>query len=616
MIKNILPLLLLFAVIAMFAGCSDRDIIPPEKHVYITYNILGRGTITGKMHQSVLPGEDGTEVTAVADDGYVFDGWSDGVESPTRQETNVEENIYVVARFVPFTYRVTYSAQTGGSVVGKAEQHVEKGGVCEEVTAVPDEGYVFVSWSDGITDATRKDKEVLQDLEITASFTVKIYTFHYMALGFGRGHIEGPTRQTVSYGEDAEEVVAVAEEGSVFMGWSDGWIYNRRKDVNVRFENTFNFIVAEFTFLYQIDYIAEEGGHIEGLSRQFILHGQDGDEVEVVPDEGYEFVAWSDGRTTAKRQAIEPRENKTYTATFRKRKLWIKYLHEGGSIIGNPTQSVVYGEDAAPVEAVADEGYFFLKWSDGLTDPVRHDTNIRENTTLTAIFRKHILTVEYRTRGYGRVLGKVTQTVPYHGSTTPVEAVPYDAGYYFVEWSDGVKDSVRQDFNLEEDLCVYAIFKSDVVEIMVSYFVMGGGKIIGPNEQLVLRGEDAEQVEAVPDEGYYFVQWTDGNENPVRQDRNILRYTRIGAIFKEIEFDSQNEPLLSIGNNAFAKNGSLTQVQVRRDALVNGTITEIGEKVFDECTNLTLIEVPAGSFGKYKTDKNWERYSSLLSGTL
>lgn len=39
-----------------------------------------------------------------------------------------------------------------------------------EVTAVPDEGYVFVKWSDGVSDKTRTDTDFTQNVDVTAVF--------------------------------------------------------------------------------------------------------------------------------------------------------------------------------------------------------------------------------------------------------------------------------------------------------------------------------------------------------------------------------------------------------------------------------------------------------------
>lgn len=55
-----------------------------------------------------------------------------------------------------------------------------------EVTAVPDEGYVFVKWSDGVTDKTRTDVDFKQNVDVTAIFaaaSIKISSAGKAVLG-------------------------------------------------------------------------------------------------------------------------------------------------------------------------------------------------------------------------------------------------------------------------------------------------------------------------------------------------------------------------------------------------------------------------------------------------
>lgn len=59
---------------------------------------------------------------------------------------------------------------------------------------------------------------------------------------------------------------------------------------------------------------------------------------------------------------------------------------EGGSIEGEAEQLVIKGKDASPVLAVADDGYVFIEWSDGSTDPYRHDLEVVDELELFAIF--------------------------------------------------------------------------------------------------------------------------------------------------------------------------------------------------------------------------------------
>lgn len=65
----------------------------------------------------------------------------------------------------------------------------------------------------------------------------------------------------------------------------------------------------------------------------------------------------------------------------------VNYLAaEHGSIEGEDFQLVEKGKDAKPVTAVADAGYVFLQWSDGVITAARWDYNVKENLTVVASF--------------------------------------------------------------------------------------------------------------------------------------------------------------------------------------------------------------------------------------
>ena len=49
------------------------------------------------------------------------------------------------------------------------------------MTAVPNTGYHFVNWSDGVTTATRTDTNVTANLTVTATFAINTYTLTYTA---------------------------------------------------------------------------------------------------------------------------------------------------------------------------------------------------------------------------------------------------------------------------------------------------------------------------------------------------------------------------------------------------------------------------------------------------
>ncbi len=58
----------------------------------------------------------------------------------------------------------------------------------------------------------------------------------------------------------------------------------------------------------------------------------------------------------------------------------------GGSLTGETSQTVAYGQNGTAVEAVPDTGYHFVKWSDDVTDNPRTDTNVTADLSVTAEF--------------------------------------------------------------------------------------------------------------------------------------------------------------------------------------------------------------------------------------
>lgn len=76
--------------------------------------------------------------------------------------------------------------------------------------------------------------------------------------------------------------------------------------------------------------------------------------------------------------------------------------------------------------------------------------------------------------------------------------------------------------------------------IVVSYFAEDGGYIEGETDQLVLMGENAEPVMAIPEEGYTFEGWDDGYKKPSRFDKEIDHPLVLMAIFLPIEEDGED----------------------------------------------------------------------------
>ncbi len=148
------------------------------------------------------------------------------------------------------TYTLTYTAGAGGTISGTTPQYgVVSGQSGTPVTAVPDTGYHFVSWSDGIMSATRTETNVTADKSVTANFAINTYTLSYAA-GPG-GTLLGATSQTVDYGTLGTAVTAVADTGYHFVSWSDGVMTATRNDAGAaNLSVTATFAINTYTLTY------------------------------------------------------------------------------------------------------------------------------------------------------------------------------------------------------------------------------------------------------------------------------------------------------------------------------------------------------------------------------
>ena len=143
----------------------------------LTYTAGLGGSVLGDSPQFVLEGENGTMVTAVADPGFVFTGWTgtDPSSDNPRTDLNIMADITVTAQFqalVPNQFVFTYTAGLGGSISGLPIQIVNQGNDGTTVTAVPDPGFAFVSWvgTDPSLLNPRTDLNAIADITVQAQF--------------------------------------------------------------------------------------------------------------------------------------------------------------------------------------------------------------------------------------------------------------------------------------------------------------------------------------------------------------------------------------------------------------------------------------------------------------
>ena len=199
-----------------------------------------------------------------------------------------------------------------------------------------------------------------------------------------------------------------------------------------------------------------------------------------------------------------------------------------GSISGTSPQVMLPGSNGSGVEAVPNTGYHFTSWSDGNTDNPRTDTNITKDTTVTAGFAINTYTLTYNAGSNGSISGASPQTVEHGSDGAGAEAIP-DANYHFVNWSDGSTENPRTDINVTADITVTANFAIDTYTL--TYLAGTNGSISGTTPQTIDYGSSGSSVEAIPNTGYHFVNWSDGSTDNPRTDVNVTANITVTASF-------------------------------------------------------------------------------------
>lgn len=148
-------------------------------------------------------------------------------------------------------------------------------------------------------------------------------------------------------------------------------------------------------------------------------------------------------------------------ATTEPEKYSVRYLEtEGGKIIGKLEQTVKEGKNGSRVEAIADEGYVFVAWSDGLTRTFRRDGPISEDLELYPIFEldSNYFAVKYvLTRGSMTILNETK--IAKRGETVECKLPEPPFAYEFLGWSDGASTTERVDNEESNGITYYAAYK-------------------------------------------------------------------------------------------------------------------------------------------------------------
>ena len=431
-------------------------------------------------------------LTAVANYGYHFTQWSDAVTDNPRTVT-VQNNATYTAQFEINSYIIT--EQSSNPAIGTTSGSGSYNYLTPvNITALPNAGYHFTQWSDGNTDNPRLIS-VTANATYTAQFAINSYAVGVTSNNSTMGSVSGSG--TYNHNSTAT-LTATPYYGYHFVQWQDGNTQNPRTVVvtdSAQYTAQFDYNSYLVTALSSNVTLgtATGGGSYNYLSQVALT---------AVPAPHYHFTMWNDSVEDNPRTITVTRDT-TMTAHFAIDR------HTIGVNTANATQGSANGSStvdyntAVWITATANYGYHFTQWQDGNSSNPRRVV-VSQDTVFTASFAPNQYTATCMANDNSR--GSVTTAGGSYNYLTPVTftALP-NAGYHFLRWSNGSTDNPIT-FTLTGDT------------LLTAYFV---GLTVATNDSVMgiaMHSKTANLVEAVaamPNYGYHFVQWNDGNtDNP------------------------------------------------------------------------------------------------------
>ena len=339
-------------------------------------------------------------------------------------------------------------------------------------------GYHFTSWSDGNIDNPRT-LIMTQDKTLHANFAVSLYNFTVQSEDETKGSVTG-NNGSYQYGAELT-ITATPSEHYTFDHWKIEQERIPEGSIVAKFS-----IPASWTDPQAWVWETGEYGHWEQLSKEGEWY------VYRTNDDNMHILLAKDQSYTGKTEDIDLAESACY-------------IIGGDGTTSFPPVTKSYGcitpEDYAPYKdtiksTIYENPYTF---------------SISTNTKATAIFAKEQYQFCYSCiNGYGNT--DYSGSWNYgcasveDGQTITVTITPY-SGYVFQQWADGNTDNPRI-FTITENMSVEAICIRDQSVLTLNTSDDEAGRVFGAGSY---DKYSSVQIFAIPNSGYDFAGWSDGN---------------------------------------------------------------------------------------------------------
>ena len=420
----------------------------------LSTNVSGNGSISKSPDKSLYRQNDQVTLTANADPGWEFTGWTGDVTDSAKTitvATNSNKSVTANFRALP-TYTLNVNTLGEGTVSKDPDIADYWQGRNVKLTANPASGWRFGSWS-GSASGTSNPITMSMDgnKDVTATF---IKTYNITLNVDGPGKLD--SKKVVAGTHDINSTINLddakpnANMTCKFIGWRDDATndYVDSSTFTLTGDRSFTAVFGDREYLYT------SAGPNGRLMNDLDGHRARGEEVNLndaqpTPDAGYTLDCWKeygylwsgDGKVVTPIVTIG--DSNWFKAYFKVADYKITYDLNGGTVSSNRS-GYTYFDNTFTLNNPSKTGYIFAGWTgtglSGLTSSVTIPKNSSGDRTYTANWTPITYTVAYDANG------GIGSMIP-SGYTYDVEQalaanIFYKVGCEFVGWAESSDGSV------------------------------------------------------------------------------------------------------------------------------------------------------------------------------
>ncbi len=485
---------------------STVEMAPAAINLWTVFHLFATAT-TGGMVSLAPPGgfylsNTVVTLTALPEAGWEFLSWTGDASGTANPLDLVMHRDRIVTAQFGLIPRFTLAVRTVGSgtVSGNTQSNYERG-TRVDLSAAPDPGWEFLSWS-GDASGTSSNLSLVMDRNksVTAQFGL-IPRYTLAVTKVGSGAVSGNTQSNYMRGTTVN-LSAEPAPGWEFVSWSGdasgtssnlSLVMDRNKSVTAQFRQ----------FLFTLTVTTVGGGAVTGNTQSNYMRGTTVN-LSAAPSPGWEFLSWAgDASGTSSNLSLLMDTNKSVTVQFGLiPRFTLAVRTVGSGTVSGNTQSNYLRGTTVNLGAAPSPGWEFLSWSGDASGTSSNVSVVMDrDKSVTAQFGRNAFTLTVTTVGGGVVSGN-TQSNYFRGTTVNLSAAP-TAGWYFQNWSGDASGTSRNvGVVMDRDKSVAARFAPLTLLAMTA-----GGGTITANPASNYVQDSTVVLTAQPQSGWTFLNW-------------------------------------------------------------------------------------------------------------